>query len=99
MMDRPLVDNFPFVETLPAELVARMRALPRLTPAQYLGLVREPAASRHPRARRVGVLVSASAPQRCTEELLLACRHLADELDLPLTLGLRGVAALPSSHL
>src|SRR5438045_2870702 len=84
MMHRPLVDNFPFVDTLPADLVARMRALPRPAPAEYLGLVRELAAARHPRTRRVGVLVSASAPQRCTEEFLLACRRLADELDLPL---------------
>jgi 5-methylthioadenosine/S-adenosylhomocysteine deaminase len=83
MMDRPLVDNFPFVDTLPADLVARMRALPRPTPAQYLDLMRELARSRHPRARRVGVLVSASAPQRCTQEFLLACRSVADELDLP----------------
>jgi len=84
MMDRPLVDNFPFVDTLPGELVARMRALPRPTAAEYLALVRDLALLRHPRARRVGVLVSASAPQRCTQEFLLACRRLADELDVPL---------------
>jgi 5-methylthioadenosine/S-adenosylhomocysteine deaminase len=84
MMDRPLVDNFPFVDTLPAELVARMRALPRPTAAQYVALVRDLVRSRHPRARRVGVLVSASAPQRCTQEFLLECRRLADELDVPL---------------
>jgi 5-methylthioadenosine/S-adenosylhomocysteine deaminase len=84
MMDRPLVDNFPFVDTLPAELVARMRALPRPTAAQYVTLVRDLVRSRHPRARRVGVLVSASAPQRCTQEFLLECRRLADELDVPL---------------
>jgi len=84
MMDRPLVDNFPFAETLPADLLARMRALPRPAPDAYLALVRDLARARHPRAHRVGVLVSASAPQRCTQEFLLACRQLADELDLPL---------------
>jgi 5-methylthioadenosine/S-adenosylhomocysteine deaminase len=84
MMDRPIVENFPFVDTLPAELVARMRALPRPTAAEYVALVRDLARSRHPRARRVGVLVSASAPQRCTPEFLLECRRLADELDVPL---------------
>ena len=61
-----------------------MRALPRPAPAAYLALVRDLAASRHPRARRVGVLVSASAPQRCTQDFLLTCARLADELDLPL---------------
>ncbi len=83
MMDRPLVDNFPFAETLPAELLARMRALPRPAPDEYLALVRDLARARHPRTHRVGVLVSASAPQRCTQEFLLACRQLGDELDLP----------------
>lgn len=84
MMDRPLVDNFPFVETLPSDLVARMRALPRPTAAQYAALVRDLVRSRHPRGRRVGVLVSASAPQRCTQGFLLECRRLAEELDLPM---------------
>ena len=84
MMDRPLVDTFPFADTLPGDLQARMRALPRPAPADYLGLVRDLARARHPRARRVGVLVSASAPQRCTRDFLLACARLADELDLPL---------------
>ena len=83
MMDRPLVDSFPHADALPADLRERMRALPRPKPEEYLGLVRELAKTRHPRARRVGVLVSASAPQRCTEDFLLACARLADELDLP----------------
>jgi guanine deaminase len=60
-----------------------MRAAPRPTPADYLGLVRRQAAVRHTRARRVGVLVTPSAPQRCTEAFLLACLRLAEELDLP----------------
>ena len=84
MMDRPLVDNFPFVDTLPGDLVARMRALPRPTADEYVALVRDLARSRHPHAQRVGVLVSASAPQRCTQEFLLACRQLAGELDVPM---------------
>jgi guanine deaminase len=84
MMDRPLVDSVPFADTLPPDLLAGMRALPRPASADYLRLVRDLARARHPRARRVGVLVSASAPQRCTREFLLACARLADELDLPL---------------
>ncbi len=84
MMNRPIVDNFPFVDELvPKDLRDRLRAVPRPSPEQYHGLVRDLAKSRHPRASRVGVLVSASAPQRCTEDFLLACRALADELDLP----------------
>ena len=84
MMDRPIVDNFPYVEELmPAELVQRMRSAALPSRAEYLGLVRELAQTRHPRENRVGTLVSVSAPQRCTEKFLLECRQLADELDLP----------------
>jgi len=83
MMDRPLVDTFPFADTLPADLRERLRTLPRPAAAEYLGLVNELAATRHPRTKRVGVLVAPSAPQRCTQEFLVACTALADELDLP----------------
>lgn len=84
MMDRPLVDTFPFADTLPADLRSRMRALPRPAPGDYLGLVRALATARHPRTKRVGVLVAPSAPQRCTQEFLLGCLRLAEELDLPI---------------
>jgi len=83
MMDRPLVDTFPHASVLPADLRERLRALPRPTADEYLGLVRELTKDRHPRTRRVAVLVSASAPQRCTEAFLLRCARLAEELDLP----------------
>lgn len=86
MIDRPVVDSYPYVEqAFPAELLARLRALPRPTAAQLLGLVRGlVAAGRHPRQARVGVLVAPSAPHRCTDGFLTACRDLAEELDLPL---------------
>jgi 5-methylthioadenosine/S-adenosylhomocysteine deaminase len=84
MMDKPIVDNFPFVEEhFPAALADELRAAPRPAPDDYLALVRELAKDRHPQNNRVGVLVSVSAPQRCTEPFLLAVRALADELQLP----------------
>jgi guanine deaminase len=84
MMDKPIVDNFPFVDELvPAALAAELRAAPRPTAGQYVALVGELARERHPREHRVGVLVSASAPQRCTEGFLRRLRALADELALP----------------
>jgi guanine deaminase len=84
MMDRPMADSFPFAEAvIPRPLLEQMRAMPRPAPHEYLGLVRQLATSRHPRTRRVGVLVAPSAPQRCTPDFLLACARLADELDLP----------------
>lgn len=85
MMDKPIVDNFPFVaEHFPADLAADLRASPPPAGSDQLSLVRELARTRHPQQNRVGVLVSASAPQRCNESFLLAVRALADELALPL---------------
>jgi guanine deaminase len=85
MLDRAMADNFPFAEALiPADLLARMRAMPRPAPQEYLDLVTTLARARHPRASRVGVAVTPSAPQRCTPEFLMACRRMADDLDLPL---------------
>ncbi|MBY0438341.1 MAG: amidohydrolase family protein [Burkholderiales bacterium] len=84
MMDRAVIDNFPYVDACAdAETLARLRALPRPSPEAFHGLVRELARSRHPQSNRVGVLVSCSAPQRCTEGFLRASRRLADDLDLP----------------
>ena len=84
MMDRALIDSLPFVDDLvPAELAAQLRAAPRTSAGQFEALMRELAAARHPRERRVGVLVSVSAPQRCSEGFLVRMRGLADELALP----------------
>jgi guanine deaminase len=83
-MDRPIIDNFPFIDELaPPELVAEMRAATRPAADEYLALMRDLVRQRHPQQQRVGVLVSASAPQRCTEAFLLQVRALADELALP----------------
>ncbi|MGE4248860.1 MAG: amidohydrolase family protein [Parvibaculaceae bacterium] len=84
MIDKPVVDSYPFVDELfPSNLLAELRALPRPRGADLLGLCRELAATHHPSSHRVGVIVAPSAPQRCTDEFLKACRRLADELDLP----------------
>ena len=85
MMDKPIIDNFPFVaEHFPPELAAELRAAPPPAGQDQLALVRELARTRHPQHNRVGVLVSASAPQRCNAHFLMAVRALADDLALPL---------------
>lgn len=84
MMDRPIVDNFPFAdETFPPALAAELRAAPRPSADEYVALVAALSRERHPRSSRVGVLVSASAPQRCTPAFLARLRALADDLALP----------------
>jgi 5-methylthioadenosine/S-adenosylhomocysteine deaminase len=85
MMDKPIVDNFPFVlELVPEKLANEMRAGARPDPQDYIALVRRLVKEHHPKENRVGVLVSASAPQRCTEAFLKQIRGLADELNLPI---------------
>lgn len=84
LMNRPLIDSFPFVdELIPAGLAAQLRAAPRPSADDCVALMRELAPARHPRERRVGILVSASAPQRCSDDFLRRLRGLADELALP----------------
>jgi guanine deaminase len=84
MMDRPIIDNFPFVDELvPAEFAAQLRAAARPAADEYIALMRDLVRERHPQQRRVGVLMSASAPQRCTESFLLQLRALADDMALP----------------
>jgi 5-methylthioadenosine/S-adenosylhomocysteine deaminase len=85
MMDRPIIDNFPFVaDYLSAEEHARLRSLPRPDPAEILATTARLARERHPRSSRVAMIASASAPQRCTPEFLRQVRALSDDLDLPL---------------
>ena len=84
MMDRAVVDNYLDVDAVfPPALAAQLRGLPRPQPTELLDLVRRLAVNRHPSRDRVGVMVSPSAPHRCTPEFLMRCRALADELDLP----------------
>lgn len=85
MMDRPVVDSFPFVdESVPADLLAELRSAGRPSAAEYLSLVRTRVrAGAHPQQSRVGLLLAPSAPQRCSEAFLLQIRALADELALP----------------
>lgn len=84
MMDKPVIDNFPYVESLvPPKLAQELRNAARPRPDDCVALVEDMVRRRHPHEARVGVLVSASAPQRCTESFLLRLRALADRLALP----------------
>jgi 5-methylthioadenosine/S-adenosylhomocysteine deaminase len=82
MMDKPMVDSFPFVDELvPAALAASLRAAPR--PSAFIALMNGLVRGRHPHEHRVGVLLSASAPQRCTDGFLSRVRAMADDCALP----------------
>jgi guanine deaminase len=84
MIDKPVVESFPFVgDHFPGDLLAELRALPRPDGKALLDLCRELVVANHPASSRIGTIISPSAPHRCTDGFLIACRDLADELDLP----------------
>jgi len=84
MIDKPVVDSWPFVEeSFAPDVLQWLRSLPRPRGDALLDLVRDLAKTRHPNQSRVGVIVAPSAPQRCTDGFLRDSRSLADELDLP----------------
>ena len=85
MIDKPVVDSYPFAEeSFPTNLLAHLRALPRPSSEQLIALCRDLAVTHHPDEHRVGLIVSPSAPHRCTDTFLRTCRDLADEFHLPL---------------
>lgn len=86
LFDRPFFRAVPFVdEEFPPELLAELDGMRGSASGQeLLDFARNLGKTRHPREHRVGFIAAPSAPQRCTEEFLLAVRAMADELDLPL---------------
>lgn len=87
MMDRPIVDNFPFAESLfPPDMLARMRALKPAPETEFAAVCGALAKTRHPQASRVGLVISLSAPQRCTREFMQRWRGFADEHALPVVM-------------
>jgi 5-methylthioadenosine/S-adenosylhomocysteine deaminase len=82
--DLPTHDTVPYArESLPPDLLGLIESKPKTPPAEIMDFVRDLAKDRHPRSRRVGMAISPSAPQRCTQAHLIAVRRLADEFRLP----------------
>lgn len=83
VINRPFVDTLPFVaDWLPDDVVREVRGQQLLTASEYLGFSREAFASHHGRAGgRLRYMLAPSAPQRCTDDLLVGARALAEEFD------------------
>lgn len=78
-------DTVPYArESMPADILAMLAAQPMTPPAEIVDFVRELAKERHPSTSRVGMAISPSAPQRCTEPHLRSIRRLADDFALPI---------------
>jgi 5-methylthioadenosine/S-adenosylhomocysteine deaminase len=84
LFDRPFFRAVPFVdEEFPHDLLQELDAMPMYGANELLDFAKTLARAHHPRHERVGYMVAPSAPQRCTEDFLLAVRRLADDFDLP----------------
>jgi guanine deaminase len=84
LYNRRTVENFPFIEEcFPATLLHDLRAQQIPPERELFELYGELARKRHPKSSRVAVVVSVSAPQRCSENFMRTCRRFADEHDLP----------------
>ncbi len=84
LFDVPFHQSVPFIqEECSAETLASLAPAQATSPSKYLRFVEALAASRHPRANRVGVLLAPSAPQRCSDGFLRQVRELADATELP----------------
>ncbi len=83
VIDKHVFDTMPYLrDIMPADLQAEVEG-PSITPADYMAYCREIFASEHGRAGRLGFMISASAPQRCSVEMMQACMALAMEKGVP----------------
>jgi 5-methylthioadenosine/S-adenosylhomocysteine deaminase len=85
VMDRPIYDTIPYLaDLLPAHLRAELDANPRPPAKELLDFARS-LLGRFPRADgRVGLALAPSAPQRCTDGLLVEMAALASAAQVPL---------------
>lgn len=83
VIDRHVLDTMPWLrELMPPELQAEVSG-PSITTDEYISYCREIFASEHGRSDRLGFMVSASAPQRCSVSMMQACVELAREKCVP----------------
>jgi 5-methylthioadenosine/S-adenosylhomocysteine deaminase len=83
VIDKHVFDTMPYLrETIPAALQAEVEG-PSITPDAYMDYCSDVFASQHGRSDRLGFMISASAPQRCSIEMMQACTALAIEKSVP----------------
>jgi 5-methylthioadenosine/S-adenosylhomocysteine deaminase len=80
----PILDTLPYARAIvPAELQALLDGNPMITGAAYADYCEAAFAAFDGRAGRLRFMISPSAPQRCTVELLEACSALARAHGVP----------------
>lgn len=85
LFDRPFFRAVPFVEEeFPKPLLDELDGTTMYGSGELLAFAEGLARDRHWSTNRVAYMAAPSAPQRCTQEFLLAVRRMADAFDLPL---------------
>ncbi|GHA10053.1 amidohydrolase [Devosia pacifica] len=84
MWDESFCDSLPFLrDTMPADLVAALDALPRPGQAEQIALFRELHDNWHGKDN-MRIILGPCGPQRCSRELLEEVAELSVEKDLPI---------------
>lgn len=103
VINRPFVDTLPFVtDTLPADMVREVRALPVLSADEYLAFSRTAIDRFHGTGGgRLRYMLAPSGPQRCTDDLLAGATSLGVENDLEIHIHVleTRVQAVTGQHL
>lgn len=83
VIDKHVFDTMPYLRALiPADMQAEVDG-PTIPVDDYIAYCRNVFDSLHGKAGRLGFMVSASAPQRCSVEMMQACMALAREKGVP----------------
>lgn len=82
--DKPYLDIIPFTrEHMPQAIQDQLARLPPKEASDYIAFAKAAHQQFHDRSGRIRFMVAPSAPQRCTEELMLAANELAVEWEVP----------------
>ncbi len=85
LTDKPYYERLPFAQALlPAQAIDAMRDVPPQSGRELLALNEELRRRWHGREGRVRIVLSASAPQRCTDGFLLGLDDLSRRWHVPL---------------
>jgi cytosine/adenosine deaminase-related metal-dependent hydrolase len=84
VINRSYADSVPYVHQIaPADAAAELHRANTLTTADYLSFTEEAIRRFHQPGGRLQYAVSPSAPQRCTDDLLVASHEIAKKFGLP----------------
>ena len=78
------LDSLPFArEVVPDDLQALLKFGPPVTPHDYIEYCASAYRAFHGRKGRISFMVAPSAPQRCTPDIMRACRDFATDRGIP----------------